>query len=349
MDFSKWKIEPVLHENSKRLALRFTNRPDWNKYVRGLNGVRWSKTLKAWHVKDDATFRKLFGIPLRKNEMIPELEPHIAAFKRWLRSRRYSENTIKTYTEALYVFLKFHANKPIEHITHQDVIQFNNDYIFKNKLSSSYQNQMVNAVKLFFSAVRNTKLDLANVHRPKQERMLPNVLSKQEVKAILGASLNIKHRAMLSLIYSCGLRRGELLNLKPTDIDSNRGLLIIRQAKGKKDRIAPLSAKTVEMLRDYYRTAKPKKWLFEGQVPGQQYDDRSIQLVLKNSLIKAGIKKPVTLHWLRHSYATHLLEAGTDLRYIQEILGHKSSSTTQIYTHVSTRSIQNIVSPFDDL
>jgi integrase/recombinase XerD len=179
--------------------------------------------------------------------------------------------------------------------------------------------------------------------------MLPNVLSKQEVKAILGASLNIKHRAMLSLIYSCGLRRGELLNLKPTDIDSNRGLLIIRQAKGKKDRIAPLSAKTVEMLRDYYRTAKPKKWLFEGQVPGQQYDDRSIQLVLKNSLIKAGIKKPVTLHWLRHSYATHLLEAGTDLRYIQEILGHKSSSTTQIYTHVSTRSIQNIVSPFDDL
>jgi integrase/recombinase XerD len=154
---------------------------------------------------------------------------------------------------------------------------------------------------------------------------------------------------MLSLIYACGLRRGELLNLKPTDIDSKRGLLIIKQAKGRKDRITPISNKVIEMLRGYYKMFKPKVWLFEGQNPGEQYSEKSLQNVLKQALVKAKINKPVTLHWLRHSYATHLLEAGTDLRIIQELLGHKSSKTTEIYTHVSTKSLQKIKSPFDDL
>jgi integrase/recombinase XerD len=154
---------------------------------------------------------------------------------------------------------------------------------------------------------------------------------------------------MLCLIYACGLRRGELLHLKPLDIASSRGLLIIRQGKGNKDRIVPISEKTVEILRVYYRMYQPKVWLFEGQVAGQPYSERSLQLVLKRALELAKIKKPVTLHWLRHSYATHLLENGTDLRYIQELLGHKSSKTTEIYTHVSTRSLQKIKSPFDDL
>jgi integrase/recombinase XerD len=154
---------------------------------------------------------------------------------------------------------------------------------------------------------------------------------------------------MLSLIYSCGLRRSELINLKPSDIDSNRKIIIIRQGKGRKDRIAPLSEKIIDMLRRYYIGYKPQIWLFEGQIKGTQYDERSLANVLKQALAKTNIKKPVSLHWLRHSYATHLLEAGTDLRYIQEILGHQSSKTTEIYTHVSTKNIQNIKSPFDDL
>lgn len=154
---------------------------------------------------------------------------------------------------------------------------------------------------------------------------------------------------MLSLIYSCGLRRSELIHLKITDIDSNRNIVIIRQSKGKKDRIAPLSTKILEMLRQYYSIYKPKIWLFEGQNGIEQYSDHSLQSVLKQALVKAKISKPVTLHWLRHSYATHLLESGTDLRYIQELLGHNSSKTTEIYTHVSTKSIQQIKSPFDDL
>lgn len=150
---------------------------------------------------------------------------------------------------------------------------------------------------------------------------------------------------MLSLIYSCGLRRSELLNLKPHDIDSKRGIIIIRQAKGKKDRIAPLSDKILQMLRNYYKAFNPKDYLFEGQNKGEPYDKRSLQQVLKQALIKAKITKPDSLHWLRHSYATHLLESGTDLRYIQALLGHKSSKTTEIYTHVSTREIQKIKSP----
>jgi integrase/recombinase XerD len=154
---------------------------------------------------------------------------------------------------------------------------------------------------------------------------------------------------MLSLIYACGLRRSELINLKPTDVDSKRHVLMIRQAKGRKDRITPISEKLIEMLREYYKAYRPKMWLFEGQVSGEKYSDKSLENVLKQAVRKAGINKPISLHWLRHSYATHLLESGTDLRYIQELLGHKSSKTTEIYTHVSTKSIQNIVSPFDTL
>ncbi|MFM2225771.1 MAG: hypothetical protein RJA07_1973 [Bacteroidota bacterium] len=273
----------------------------------------------------------------------------IQQFKQWMRSKRYSESTIDTYTEALKVFLNFYKHKPITEITNQDLIVFNNEFIIKNKLSASYQNQIVNGVKLFFAKIVNAKLNPDLVHRPKKPKLLPNVLSKEEVKQILNAHSNIKHRTMLSLIYSCGLRRSELLYLKPEHVDSKRNVLILKAAKGKKDRIAPLSDKTVALLRDYYKLYKPKQWLFEGQNTGEQYDARSLSNVLTQALGKTNIRRPVTLHWLRHSYATHLLEAGTDLRYIQEILGHKSSKTTEIYTHVSTKSLQKIISPFDTL
>ena len=191
-------------------------------------------------------------------------------------------------------------------------------------------------------------MDVELIHRPRREKVLPNVLSKEEIKAILDAPYNLKHRAMLAMIYSCGLRRGELLSLTKFDIDSKRMVVIIRMAKGKKDRIVPLSPKILRLLRDYYKSYTPKEFLFEGQ-GGGKYSEKSLENVFKQSLFKANNKKPVTLHWLRHSYATHLLESGTDLRYIQDLLGHKSSKTTEIYTHVSTKNIQNIRSPFDDL
>jgi integrase/recombinase XerD len=243
----------------------------------------------------------------------------------------------------------FFNQKPIEMLTNDDVIIYNNEYLLKNALSASYQNQVVNAIKLYFKIIKETKIDIDKIHRPKRAKVLPNVLSKEEVKAILEAHSNVKHKMMLSMIYSCGLRCGELLALQPVHIDSKRHIVLIKNSKGKKDRIAPLSPKILEMLREYYKLYKPTTYLFEGQTKSRPYDSRSLQKVLKQALPKAAISKPVTLHWLRHSYATHLLESGTDLRYIQELLGHNSSKTTEIYTHVSTKSIQQIKSPFDDL
>jgi integrase/recombinase XerD len=277
------------------------------------------------------------------------INPHLEHFKNYLISQRYSPNTIKTYTDALGVFFQFHSNKDSEQLEIADIIHFNTGYILRKNLSASYQNQVINAIKLFYRNRFNRVMDLNNIQRPRREKRLPNVLSKQEIKAILEAPANLKHRAMLSLIYACGLRRSELLNLSLSDVHSDRNLLFIRQSKGKKDRVVPISNKIIEMLREYYKAYKPKTWLFEGQIPNTKYSEMSLAKVLKQALKKAGNQKPVSLHWLRHSYATHLLESGTDLRYIQELLGHASSRTTEIYTHVSTKNLQQIRSPFDDL
>jgi integrase/recombinase XerD len=306
--------------------------------------------LRAWHLPDTEENRIRFKLtPLSHSIPSEEGIAQIEKFKQWMRSKRYSESTINTYSEALKSFLVFYRDKAVADINNEDVIVYNNEYILKNNLSASFQNQTVNAIKLFFMTIRETKMMVDKIHRPKRAKVLPNVLSKEEIKLILNAHSNIKHKMMLSLIYACGLRRSELLQLKPADIDSMRGIVIIRQAKGKKDRIAPLSEKILILLREYYAISKPKIWLFEGQTVGEQYSEQSLQSVLKQALQKVGNTKPVTLHWLRHSYATHLLESGTDLRYIQELLGHSSSKTTEIYTHVSTKSLQQIKSPFDDL
>jgi len=174
-------------------------------------------------------------------------------------------------------------------------------------------------------------------------------LSTSEVKALLAAHGNIKHKVMLAVCYACGLRSSEVLHLQPRDIDTHRGVIHIRKGKGMKDRIVPLSQQLLEELRAYYKAFRPKKWLFEGQHRGHPYSATSLRKVLKSACKKANIDKPVTTHWLRHSFAMYLLESGTDLRYIQVLLGHKSSRTTEVYTHVSTKNIQNIQSPYDAL
>lgn len=357
-------ISKLLYKGQERIVIDFSFNYQFNKIAKSINGYKYSSTLKKWHypysLKNIFLISEAFKLVADVTHCFTEEEielqkvnaliaAHINKFSSWLKSKRYSENTIKTYTEAIKVFLDFYKHKPLDLITNDDVIVFNNEYILQKKLSTSYQNQVVNAIKLFFKTVQNKTIDIESVHRPKREKKLPNVLSKEEIKLILSAHSNIKHKAMLSLIYSCGLRCGELLHLKPEHIDSKRGLVIIKQAKGRKDRIVPLSKKILEMLREYYLLYKPKKWLFEGQNALEQYSEKSLQSVLKQALSKANITKPVTLHWLRHSYATHLLESGTDLRYIQELLGHNSSKTTEIYTHVSTKNLQQIKSPFDDL
>jgi integrase/recombinase XerD len=372
-------LKYLTHRSDQNIALYFDKDNELISIVKAL-GAKWSQTNICWYLKAESDSLQKIFIALKgkawidyseikqqslekpgKEEKISDTEDiqkklltteaieKIETFRMWLKSKRYSESTTSTYTDAVKVFLKFFNEKSISEIKNDDVVVFNNHYILGKKLSASYQNQIVNGIKLFFRTVEETKLNPDLVHRPKRSKVLPNVLSKEEVKAILEASSNVKHRTILSLIYSCGLRCGEALRLKPEHIDSKRKLLIIKSSKGKKDRIAPLSEKIIELLREYYKAYKPKRFLFEGQYAGEPYDARSLQQVLKRSIEKAKIRKPVTLHWLRHSYATHLLESGTDLRYIQEILGHSHSKTTEIYTYVSTKSIQKIKSPFDDL
>lgn len=344
------KAKTLLHKGIPRIAVYFEKNAVLIAHIKTFEDARWSASKKYWHLPDTEANRLHFKLPLA-HTLVPNTEgiASIETFKRHLLSKRYSPNTINTYSDALKSFLTFCNTKAVKDISNDDFIAYNNDYILKNKFSSSYQNQIVNTIKLFFKIVKDSKIEIDKIHRPKREKTLPNVLSKEEIKTILEAPKNLKHKAMLSMIYSCGLRRSELLNLKPNDIDSKRNVVIIRQSKGKKDRITPLSPKILELLRDYYKEYSPKMYLFEGQEKNTQYSARSLEEVLKKSINLATINKPVTLHWLRHSYATHLLESGTDLRYIQELLGHNSSKTTEIYTHVSTKNIQQIKSPFDDL
>jgi len=354
-------LKQIKHRKELVLLLHFPIDEELKQLAKSIQGSKFSFTHKAWYLPYSEENLKLIHTVfetkaiidsslLKKEIVLPIVTQHkIAEFKLWLASKRYSDNTIKTYIEAIRTFFKFYLDKPVEQITNTDIIRFNNEYILANKYSASFQNQVVNAIKLFFKTVENYKIDVDLIHRPRREKLLPNVLSKEEVKNILNAPSNLKHRTMLSLIYSCGLRCGELLALQPHHIDSKRNIVLLKNSKGKKDRIVPLSSKILELLREYYKIYKPITYLFEGQETGTPYSDKSLQSVLKQALHKARIKKPVTLHWLRHSYATHLLESGTDLRYIQELLGHNSSKTTEIYTHVSTKSIQQIKSPFDDL
>ena len=374
------KVRKVVHNNENRIIISFPYEEELVLLIKKFEDARWSKTHRAWHIPQNKynisdifkVFKNKAWVDYRdfsrkdvldttvesgKRGAKTVLEEKISAeaiekiekFRFWLHSRIYSPSTINTYLDSIKTFLRFYAFKKIQEIDNNDLIRFNNEYILANNYSASFQNQVVNAVKLFFKTIENSPLDIDAIPRPKRAKKLPNVLSKEEVKAILDTPTNIKHKAMLSLIYACGLRCGEILSLKPNDIDSKRNILHVKNAKGQKDRIVPLSEKIIVLLREYYKATKPKYYLFEGQTKGNRYDARSLQNVLKQSIAKTKITKPVTLHWLRHSYATHLLESGTDLRYIQEILGHNSSKTTEIYTHVSTKSLQQIKSPFDFL
>lgn len=374
------KLSEAIHREKVVIFLAFEKNELLIQLIRGNYKAAWSSTKKMWYVEKNAfelhefielmrgsawvdysslkrTMQKETSSEAEGEKQVatpkPAISVHIADklnnFSIWMKHKRYSANTISTYADAVKQFLTYYSEKDISTLNNDDIVSYVYNHIVKQGLSFSYQNQLINAVKLFFREVEKSEIKIEKLQRPRREHKLPNVLSKEEVKLIVEALTNTKHRAMLSLIYACGLRRSELLNLKSKDVDSKRHLLIIRNAKGYKDRVVPISEKLIEMLRDYYKAYKPKIWLFEGQKIGEQYSEESLAKVLKNALTLCNIKKPVTLHWLRHSYATHLLESGTDLRYIQELLGHKSSKTTEIYTHVSQKSIQQIRSPYDDL
>jgi site-specific recombinase XerD len=262
--------------------------------------------------------------------------------------KRYSPRTVKTYSNALRQFLAAFPGRDPEAITIPEIEAFVNYQVVHKRISASYQKQLVGAVKFLFQEVYRRNIPIDYLYPVRPETKIPVVLSKEEVKAIVNASENLKHRCMLVGLYSGGLRLGELINLKIADIDSKRMVLRLCGAKGNKDREVMLSEKFLALLREYYAKYKPKEWLFEGQ-GGGQYSPRSVQLVFQSALAKSGVKKKASVHTLRHSFATHLLENGIDIRYIQSLLGHSSIRTTQIYTHLTEAKKAVIRSPFDQI
>jgi len=272
----------------------------------------------------------------------------IEKFIQKLNIENYSKQTISNYVSSLKLFLEYVSKLNVEKITNREI----QDYLYycktEKKYSYSSMKQAIASIGYLYKKVLNRPIPEALNIELRKPSLLPVVLSVKEISKILEVTTNLKHKIILLLIYSAGLRLGELLNLEISDIDSESMRIYIRSGKGKKDRYVMLSENVLNLLREYYKIYKPAKYLIEGQ-NGGKYSPKSVQSVFKNSLKKAGIKKKATVHSLRHSFATHLLDNGTDIRYIQELLGHKRLETTQIYTHVSSYSINKIKSPADKL
>lgn len=278
---------------------------------------------------------------MNKSELIDK-------YSKLLHLKNYSTKTEKAYLHHLNLFLDYIRSSKISYVDSKVLLDYFNYLKQTKNFSYSAMKQALAAVRFLFLDVLKKDIDFDFFIKMKKPNSLPNVLSTEEVKRIINSIENIKHRAIISTIYSCGLRISEAVNLKINDIDSSAMTVKIVNAKGKNDRIVMLSEKLLSTLRDYFKEYKPKVYLFEGQ-KGEKYSSRSIQQIFNNAVKKAGIKKKVTVHTLRHSFASHLLDNGTDIRFIQELLGHKHLSTTQIYTHINPVSVKKIKSPFDSL
>lgn len=261
----------------------------------------------------------------------------IELFKRELLLRKYTISTIQTYSSCLSVIIG-----KIGEFPSLDEIK---DFLLTIK-NNSYHKQMVGAIHKYFEFVLKQKLNLKDIPYPRPEYKLPEILSKEEVQSIFDQVKNKKHLAILSLLYGCGMRIGEVINLKIVDIDSSRNIITIRGGKGLKDRQVGLDVKLLNLLQEYFALFNPREYAFNGQF-GLQYTSSSINQLLKYYALKANIKKRVHAHKFRHSFATHLLERGIDIFLIQKLLGHKRQETTEVYCHVSTKLISNIQSPLN--
>jgi site-specific recombinase XerD len=270
------------------------------------------------------------------------------AYTALLRLKNYSPNTIKTYCNWLLIFFAAFANRKPSTITKAEIM----DYLlwFRNqpKWSATSQNQLISSIKFFYEQLLKRPAYSYDLPRAQKPLQLPTVFDESDIAAIIKVTENLKHKTMLCLAYSAGLRVSEIVNMRLVDIDSKRMVIMVRQAKGKKDRMVMLSEKILRLLREYYLNYKPAYWVFEGN-NGIQYSTRSVQEVIQQAKHKAGITKKGSIHALRHSFATHLLEAGTDLLSIKELLGHNSLRTTNVYLHVSRKHISKIQSPIDKI
>ncbi|WBL24132.1 site-specific tyrosine recombinase/integron integrase [Zunongwangia sp. HGR-M22] len=374
---------PLIHRGTKQIAIKFGNDSKTRSFIKSYKAIKWSQSKTTYYVRysplqfiDLKLYCLNAGFVLNreafKNEEIPEYlydaikknpdekptmkklykslpKEHRALLKDYigyLRGKRLSESTLKSYGFFVLRFIDLLKNKAIDDFANVDLDYFMTNVLAKENYSISSHRQCVSALKYLTEFCNVEKFDASEFNRPKKSKYLPIVLSDHEVLKLIQVTRNLKHRAIIALLYSAGLRIGELINLKVSDIDFSRNVIHIKQGKNRKDRVVNLSETVKPLLNNYLMTYEPRNFLIEGR-DNSAYTPSSVRNFLKISCKQAGILKRVTPHTLRHSYATHMLENGVDIRYIQELLGHSKPETTMIYTHVAQKDLNKIKNPLD--
>ncbi|QDO94691.1 tyrosine-type recombinase/integrase [Formosa sediminum] len=363
------KISTKFYKKSHQICMAFKYNEVLIRRVKLLPNAQWSVTLRQWYIKYNEDSISLIHDIFKDYALINDsnldvsllnrtkhikrvrqiCESHrtlLKAYRNYLRGKRYSESTVTSYLTLMADVIEFYDGKPIEKLDNRVVENFVEQVMVPKKYAISTHRQLISAVKHFKTFYPNCQIQDLDLLRPKKDKLLPTVLSQSQMLDLIRCTENLKHRTIIALIYSCGLRIGEVVNLKLEAIDIDRRQLIVKQGKGRKDRYIILAESCLPLLNNYIFTYRPKIYVFEGQNQ-PQYSAESIRAFLKRSCKKAKITKRITPHTLRHSYATHLLEQGIDIRYIQELLGHSKPETTMIYTHVSKKDLLHIKSPLD--
>jgi len=371
----------TIHINAEDQKYWFLDLPESmvNKHlgtIKNIHGRRWNATIYCWEIPATQlskrfleqylpelvlwTFQPNVDLPERlpetapqyqkqpKQPVIAKYETAVIALEQMLTLKRYSIRTIKAYKNSLRLFIMYYNDIKPSQITRKQINSYILKLIQEKHITESYQNQIACSIKIFYCEVANQSEKVEGLVQAKKPQKIPQVLTESEVTRLLKSVDNLKHRCILMLIYSAGLRLGELTKLRLTDIQADEHRIFVRDGKGKKDRCTILAGKTETLLRSYLTCYRPVHWLFEG-ADGGAYSDRSVQAIFTKAKERSKINPLATVHTLRHSFATHLLEKGVDLRYIQDLLGHESSKTTEIYTHITKKSWDKIKSPLDDL
>lgn len=360
--------------NQKMVGIKFSPDRLIQSLIKGLPDPKWSKQYNMVYIPNNKanlglifiTFKGLVWInynrfltnkPIntnndivdvewfRKRKTLPEYRRCPEAYLLKLELKRYANSTVKTYVTFFELFINHHRNMELHELDEGDIRAFL-QHLIQKKHSNSYVNQAINSIKFYYEVVLDMPNRFYEIERPRKASKLPMVISKEEILSIIENTNNIKHKCIVQLLYGSGLRRSELLNLKLNDVDSKRMLIRVTDSKGNKDRQTLLSKTSLHDLRLYFTKYRPQAYLFEGR-NGKKYSGESVLSIVKSAAERAGIRVKVTPHVLRHSFATHLLESGTDLRQIQVLLGHGSTKTTEIYTHVATNTFESIKNPLD--
>jgi integrase/recombinase XerD len=354
----------ITHRQSQRILILFEHNPIWNERIKKVTGALWSRTHKAWHIPDTEENRKKCGFKttaviaatpkkavVLSTRLSANNKSQLFLYLEQLALKKYSKSTITTYRNEFLQLLQLLSSVPVQDLTPEHLKRYMLYCTLQLKLSENTLHSRLNALKFYFEKVLKREKFFWEIPRPKKPLQLPKLLNETELARLFNALTNKKHKAMLFTIYSAGLRVSELVHLKIKDIDSKRMQLFIERAKGKKDRYVNLSPMLLDILRNYIQTCKPKPkvYLFESGQTFEAYPTRTVQQIFLNAKTKAGIRKDVGVHSLRHSFATHLLDKGTDIKYIKDLLGHFDIRTTERYLHVSKKQLVNIISPFDDL